>query len=231
MALVQVLANDQNMHNGENLGTLVVFDLHFLIVGKQAPNFSRPVSKSRRAAGGNQRVNLSVLKHAIEGFIIWNGLDADFRRKVEFDAFFPARIRLSAEKPFHILRSYAVVIAEKAANPDPCCHRIFRRPDFFAFEVFGLLNSRVNVVVDGRMSEVSRWKYRNTYEGGVALTDHGDMGGKRHFRDVEFLVVSHSPKNLFGLHCNVIESNPLRFDRAVLQWFGAVVVAASNGQE
>jgi hypothetical protein len=41
----------------------------------------------------------------------------------------------------------------------------------------------------------------------------------------------HAPKNLFRLHGDVIESNALRLDRAVLERLGAIIITAGDGQK
>src|SRR5262245_263540 len=82
VALVHVLAHHQDMHDGKDLGSFVVVDFHFLVIGKQPSDFPRTVAKTRRAAGRNERVDLSALEHTVEGPVIGNRLDAYLRRQV-----------------------------------------------------------------------------------------------------------------------------------------------------
>src|SRR5262245_64076008 len=42
---VHVLANHEDMHDGKDLGSLVIVDFHFLVVGKQPSDFSRTRSE------------------------------------------------------------------------------------------------------------------------------------------------------------------------------------------
>src|SRR5262245_41928514 len=97
-----------------------------------------------------------------------------------------------------------MVVVEKSSNPHSRRHRIFWSANFFTFEVCGLFDSRFDVEVDRRMAKESRRENRNTHEGGVTSTNHGDMVRERHFRDIEFSIMPHAPKNLLRLERKVV---------------------------
>src|SRR5262245_60434231 len=69
---VHVLANHEDMHDGKDLGSLVLVDFHVLVLRKQSANVPRTVAKTRRTARGNERVDLSALQHAIKRPVVGN---------------------------------------------------------------------------------------------------------------------------------------------------------------
>ena len=75
MLFVHVFTDDEDMHDGKDLGALVIVDFDFLVVGKQTFYFPRAVTKTGRAAGRDQRVDLAAFKHAVKSLVVGNRLN------------------------------------------------------------------------------------------------------------------------------------------------------------
>src|ERR1043166_433937 len=135
-----------------------------------------------------------------------------------------------SEHPFHVARLHAVFVVQEAADPHRRRDRIFRRADFFAFEVFRPLDPRLRVDEDARMAEKTRREDGDGDEGGAAAADHRDVIGKRHLRGVELAKIAHAPEDLLRLQRNIIQPDAFRLDFAGLQRLGAVINPARDGQ-
>src|SRR5919108_1668274 len=60
--VVNVSPHHQNVHDGKDLGSFVVFDLHILIIRKKPSNFGRAFHETGRGARRNERVNFTGFK-------------------------------------------------------------------------------------------------------------------------------------------------------------------------
>ena len=215
---------------GKSLGAPVVVDLHRLEIGEQAADVRRAGGEARGDAGGDQRVELPLVQHVVQGAVVGDGLHLDLRRQPELDAFLPSGDFLAAGEPRDVLGGDPVVVAQETAYPHRRGHGVFRNADTLAAEILGLVQAPGGVDEHAGMAEIAGREDRDGRERALAPGGHGDVVGQRHLGGVELLVVPHAPEDLLGLHRQVVEGDADGIQRAVLQRLGAVVVAARQCQ-
>src|SRR5262249_38114524 len=137
----------------------------------------------------------------------------------------------AADNPRHVLRTHLVLVLQEAARPDCGRHLVVTDADAPAFELARLAERRAGAHVERVLAEDARGEHGDGDEALVAFRTQDGVGGERHFRDVELLVVQHAPEGLAGPQREVGELvDALDLHASVEQRLSTVEAPASQCQ-
>ena len=136
----------------------------------------------------------------------------------------------AAGEPFDLLRRDLVFLPQDPPEPERQGGVVFGNADPLPPKVPGLPDPRRFMNIDVRVPERAGEENRDGHEPAGAFAAFHDVVGKRHLRDVEFLVLQHPAEDFVRLPHDAVQRNPFRMHGTVPQRPCAVIVAAGQSQ-
>src|SRR5713226_2293548 len=229
MALVDVISNDDQVHDRKDASAPEIVSFNFPVVGKQPPHLRRAVDERLWHARAEQGVDFAPLQHGRQSFSRWSGFDAHVRRKMDWYFFPPANVLLASPDPKKITGPHSVIVLKSASKPDGGGHLPLRYAYSLAFQILGLFDTGIHIHIGGGMAEYARHKGGNAHEGKIAARLPAHKAAKGHLGNVKLAMNRHAPESLFRpLHRDEIKLDAFRLDGAIAQGADAVIIAASK---
>src|SRR5712691_8891273 len=193
--LVELAANDDEVHDREDAGAPVVLLLDFPEIREQALNV-RVAPDRRREARPGDRVDRPRLEQLVERSSAVVDLKRHFLEKRQGGGLaVSTRFIDRSLDPAYRGKIDAVFVLKMPANPDRRGHRIQWHPDPPALEVLGRPDPGLAVDGDEAVPERARGKNRERHERTVARRLAADEFRARHFGGVEFELAPHAVEN------------------------------------
>ena len=197
---------------------------------EQALHAAFPVHESRWHSGSVERVNFAVFEHFRKRFAWRDGLNVNFRRQRQFYLFDASSFFLPAGEVARTGHRHGIFVAQDSANPNGSGELIFGLADLFADQIFGLADAAVAIHENAGMAKGAGRKNGNGYERRVIGKKGHHVGGKRHFRGVEFAVAQHAEEGFLDRESQIVEVDAVDGDAAVDERAGAIIVPAGESE-
>ena len=165
VGLVHLAPHNDHVHDREDAGVTPVGTLNLGVVLKKALDFAVATQKRGGRTGGVERVNLAVMQHLRQRLRRTDGVKLDVRRQLQFELFDTPGFFFATEKIGLSIDGHVVVILKNSTNPHGGGHLIFRAGNAFPDQVFRLIDTRICINVDARVTEETRRINRQCYEG------------------------------------------------------------------
>src|SRR5690348_8006628 len=134
-------------------------------------------------------------------------------------------------RPGDLVQVHAIFGLKNSSRPEARRDRVTAVDgDRAAFQIFWFCNSRLHIVEDGPVMEISgekNWNGRNR----LSIGFRTKVSGPGHLTDIEFEAASHaSHRGDDGIHLDIFELTGANADSSVLQGLGEPVIADRDGQ-
>ena len=151
-------------------------------------------------------------------------------RQVQRELVTAARSLEPALHPLNILRGYAVLVLESAAQPHDRRHLIFGNADTSAVQIGRTVDAAIFANIDSRMAESPEEECRHSDVGRDPPRQPDQIRAETDFGNFEFAVKVGALEALFDRHGEVIDVATFEADSAVDQRANAIVIPRGNSQ-